>query len=238
MIVFDESPQGTDAWKEARRGRITASRCKDARDTTAKGQMSAKALLYAKDVARERCGGRAPEVFVNGAMKFGTEQEPIARMTYEAETGNLVQEAGLAYTEDGRFAVSVDGLIGDDGIFECKTIVSSDTLFTAVVEQDHSAYIDQINFALWLLGRKWCDLALWCPDLPAGRLTVRRIVRDENAIEALEADLLAFDRVVTGLAIKLQRQISGDPFRPLTAPGTVKAEPEAKREPVIAAANF
>ena len=31
MIVFDTSPQGSDAWLDARRGCVTGSRCEDAR---------------------------------------------------------------------------------------------------------------------------------------------------------------------------------------------------------------
>lgn len=212
-IIFDTSPQGSEAWLEARRGCITGSRFRDALDRTAKGDMSAKAKLYAMDVARERCGGRAAPVFVNAAMRTGTEQEPLARAEYEAETGLVVIEAGFAHTDDGKFGCSVDGLVSDDGIVEIKTMVSSETLFRAVVDGNHSDYIDQINGALWLLGRKWCDLILWAPDLPAGRLTVRRIVRDDDVIEKLETDLLAFDRHVEQLAAKL-----GTAMRPVDAP--------------------
>jgi exodeoxyribonuclease (lambda-induced) len=61
--------------------------------------------------------------------------------------------------------------------------------------------------ALWLLGRKWCDLILWAPDLEAiGRhITIIRIDRDDNAIDALESDLLAFDRVVEGYRKQLEQ---------------------------------
>lgn len=235
-VIFDASPQGSEEWLAARRGCITGSRFKDVRDKTAKGAMSAKAMLYAQDVARERCGGRPGPTFVNGAMKFGVEQEPIARAEYEAETGNVVYEAGFAYTEDGKFGCSVDGLVGDDGVIEIKTMVGSDTLFKAVVEGENDAYIDQINGALWLLGRKWCDLILWAPDLPAGRLTVRRITRDESAIEALEADLVVFDRVVTELAEKLQRRISGDPFIQPAAPTAAKPPQPTPKQPAPALA--
>lgn len=196
-MIVHTAQQGTDEWLEARRGVITGSRFKDARDRKKGGEPSAKMLLYAMDVARERCGGRAADVYVNAAMRFGTEQEQPAREAYEARTGNLVEEAGFITTDDFKFGVSVDGLVDTDGMVEIKAMVSSDTLFTAVVEGDHSAYTDQINGALWLLGRKWCDLILWAPDLPTGRLTVRRIVRDEAAIQALEDDLLAFERLVT-----------------------------------------
>lgn len=209
MIIFDISPQGSPEWLEVRRGVITGSRFRDARDKTAKGVMTAKAALYAMDTARERCGGSAPTVFVNAAMRTGIEQEPLARHEYEAETGRMVLEAGFAYTDDGKFGCSVDGLVGDVGMIEIKTIVSSDTLFTAVVNEDISSYVDQIQGCLWLLGRRWCDLILWCHDLPAARMTVRRIERDEAYIETLEAELVAFDRHVTDLADKLQRVIGG-----------------------------
>ncbi len=202
MIVYTD-PQGSEEWLESRRGVITGSRFKDCRDKTAKGEPTAKARLYAMDVARERAGGRAGDTFQNAAMRFGTEQEPYARSAYEARTGNLVDEAGFITTDDRKFGVSVDGLVDEDGIVEIKTMVSSDTLFTAVVERDLSAYIDQINGGLWLLGRKWCDLVLWAPDLPTRRLTVIRINRDDEEIQKLEDDLLAFERRVCEYESKL-----------------------------------
>lgn len=147
------------------------------------------------DVAREREGGEPMQAFVNGAMRLGTEQEPYARAAYERKTGNIVEEAGFITTSDRLFGVSVDGLVADDGIIEVKTMVSSDTLFTAFVDGDVSAYTDQCNGAMWLLGRKWVDLILWVHDL--GRMKIIRIERDDNAIEALESDLMDFERTVT-----------------------------------------
>lgn len=195
---FDNAAQGSDAWLACRKGRITGSRFRDALDRTAKGELSSKAKLYALDTARERFGGSAAPVYVNAAMRMGTEQEPLARAEYEAETGNVVLEAGFAYTDDGRFGCSVDGLVGKDGMVEIKTMVSSDTLFTAMVDGDHSAYMAQIVGSLWILGRQWCDLILWAPDLPIGCMKIVRIIRDEAAITRLSAGLLAFDAVVEG----------------------------------------
>lgn len=207
-LIWSTAPQGSDEWHAARRGVITTSRFKGARDKLKTGAPSGKQLAYAHDLARERCGGTAAAVFQNAAMRFGTEQEPIARMELEARNGYLVQEAGFAVTPDGAFGVSVDGLVGDDGIIEIKTMVSSDTLFTAVVDGDISAYRDQIVGALWLTGRQWCDLVLWAPDLAGiGRdMTVIRIERDEAEIEKLAEDLTAFWRRVQALELKLRRQ--------------------------------
>ena len=198
-LIFHTAPQGSQEWLDARRGVITGSRFKDCRDKLKGGAPSKKCMSYAMDVARERVGGRTPDVFANAAMRTGTEQEPFARAAYEAKTGNFVEEAGFITTEDGLFGVSVDGLVDDDGIIEIKTMVSSDTLFTAVVDGDISAYTDQCNGAMWLLGRKWVDLILWAPDPdPIGRqLTTIRIERNDDVIEELEGDLMAFERLVS-----------------------------------------
>lgn len=206
-MIHHSDLQGSDEWLAARRGVITGSRFKDARDVLKSGKPSDKQLGYARDIARERVGGLVPSTFANAAMRMGTEQEPIAKLNYEEETGALVHSAGFITTDDARFGVSVDGLVGEDGVIEIKTMVSSNTLFKAIVEEDHSDYIDQCNGAMWLLGRKWTDLILWAPDLAdAGRrgLHIVRITRDDEVIEQLEADLMRFAVLVEELETKLR----------------------------------
>ena len=202
MISFSNHPQGSPEWIAERRGIVTGSRFKDAREKLKGGQPSKTCIAYAMDLARERIGGVAPSKFQNAAMRLGTEQEPLARMAYERRTGNLVNEVGFFYTDDRLFGGSVDGLIDADGVLEIKTMVGSDTLFTAFAEHDFSAYIDQCNGYLWLLGRQWVDLVLWCPDLQA--MHIHRIERDESAIESLEADLMVFTDLVVGYETKLR----------------------------------
>lgn len=204
-IIFDAAPQGSDEWLAVRRGAITGSMCKSARAKLAKGGPAKECLSYARDLAREREGGTPPPVYVNAAMRTGTEQEPIARMRYEALTGGLVEEVGFAHTVDGKFGASVDGLIGSDGIIEIKTMVASDTLFTALVDGDISAYRDQCLMAMWLLSRKWVDVCLWCPDMDL--LRIIRVERDEAEIEAFERDMVAFDRMVEEYRVSLRKII-------------------------------
>ena len=201
-MIHHQHEQGSDEWLQARRGVITGSRFKDARDKLKSGAPSKAALGYAMDLARERLGGSAPSKFQNAAMRTGTEQEPIARAMYERRTGNLVDEVGFFTTDDGLFGLSPDGLIDDDGVLEIKTMVSSDTLFTAVADGDLSAYTDQCNGYLWLLGRKWVDLVLWVPDMQ--KMLIKRIERDEAAIESLGDDLMAFSKLVTDYENKLR----------------------------------
>lgn len=207
--------QGSEEWLTARRGKITGSRFKDARDKLKGGQPSKECLGYAMDIARERIGGSAPPKFQNAAMRTGTEQEPFARAMYEARTGHMVDEAGFYLSDDAVFGLSPDGLIDDDGVIEIKTMVSSDTLFTAMADGDVSAYMDQCLGYLWLLGRQWVDLVLWAPDL--NHMVIKRITRNEDAIEALEADLMAFSRLVTQYETTLRAALAANNEQALQA---------------------
>ena len=141
-------------------------------------------------------------VFQTAHMRLGTEQEPAARDAYEIETGHIVEQCGFVHTDDGKFGVSPDGLVGTDGLIEIKTMCSSTTLFRAVVDGDVAEYLDQINGEMWLLSRQWCDLILWVPDFPR-QLYVKRIMRDDDVINALETDLMEFSRIVDGFTERL-----------------------------------
>lgn len=207
--------QGSEEWLTARRGKITGSRFKDARDKLKGGQPSKACLGYAMDIARERIGGIAPSKFQNAAMRTGAEQEPFARAMYEARTGHMVDEAGFYLSDDAVFGLSPDGLVNDDGVLEIKTMVSSDTLFTAVADGDVSAYMDQCLGYLWLLGRQWVDLVLWAPDLDL--MVIHRINRDEDAIEKLESDLMAFARMVAQYETTLRDAIAANNEQALQA---------------------
>ncbi len=206
-FTFSDAPQGSDEWLAARKGRITGSKFSTAREKLKSGTLSSKANLYAEDIARERLGGKAESVYVNKAMNFGTEQEPFARAAYETTTGNIVQEVGFAASDCGMYGLSPDGLVGDDGVIEIKTMVSSDTLFTAVVEGDLSKYMDQVNGYLLFLDRKWVDVVLWTPDLEETGLglVIKRVHRDEKALAELRTDLDSFAAIVRKYESQLRR---------------------------------
>jgi len=213
-VTFHDAPQGSDAWFAIRKGRITGSKLKDARDRLKSGAPSGKATLYARNVARERLGGKAEDVFQNAAMRFGQEQEPFARMAYETTTGYMVQEVGFAATDCGMFGLSPDGLIGSDGVLEIKTMVGSDNLFTTVIEEDYSAYIDQCLGYLLFLDREWVDLVLWTPDLESVGLglVIHRIERGDNLlrIEELGKDLDAFAAMVRKFESQLRAKANAN----------------------------
>ena len=196
MKMLTSFEQGSPEWKQARAGKVTASRAKDARDKLKSGAASGKQIAYACQVALERLSGQpADATFENWQMREGHVQEPIARAAYERRTGNLVDEVGAFATDDDLFLYSPDGLIDGDGLLEVKTLFSPERIMTIVGNGDVSDFIDQCMFGLWLTGRQWIDLVVWVPSLE--HLTIKHIDRDEDYIEAMETDLMAFSRLVT-----------------------------------------
>lgn len=261
-MIEHTDPQGSEAWHESRRGVVTASRAKDARDRTTgldakqtayveailagRAESEAKALAgykatpsaeairtaiasgriekqwtgaaiaYAKDLARERCGGKSFDARQGLAQRAGHEEEPFAAIAYVAETGMLVDDVGFITTDDRLFGCSLDRRVrGVNGAIEIKTMVSSTTLFASLVDGDISEFRDQCLFEMWLLMLDWVDLCLWAPDLQ--KLIVIRIERDEDEIAALEFDMVEFNRLVGTYADALRRKL-GQPNAVATAP--------------------
>ena len=206
MKMLNSFEQGSPEWKQARAGKVTASRAKDARDRLKSGAASGKQIAYACQVALERVSHQpADATFENWQMREGHVQEPIARAAYERRTGNLVDEVGAFATDDDLFLYSPDGLIDGDGLLEVKTLFSPERIMTIVGNGDVSDFIDQCMFGLWLTGRQWIDLVVWVPSLE--HLTIKRIDRDEDYIEAMETDLMAFSRLVTQYETTLRTAI-------------------------------
>ena len=208
--------QGDSEWKKARAGKVTASRAKDARDKLKSGAASGKQIAYACQVALERVSGQpADATFENWQMREGHVQEPIARAAYERRTGNLVDEVGAFATDDELFLYSPDGLIDGDGLLEVKTLFSPERIMTIVGNGDVSDFIDQCMFGLWLTGRQWIDLVIWVPSLE--HLSIRRIERDDDYIEAMETDLIAFAKLVTQYETTLRDAIAANNEQALQA---------------------
>lgn len=187
-------PQGSPEWLAARLGVVTASRFADATKTTKAGRAQV-ATDYALALAYERVFGVAAEVpFVNGAMKRGSELEPIARAWYEARMGKLVDEAGFMLTDCGRFGYSPDGLVGTDGLVEIKCPAGRQ-FADVIVNDDPADYMHQMQGGMWITGRAWCDIIVFT-DATGGAGYIHRIYRDEQFIASLAGNLAAFNAAV------------------------------------------
>ena len=209
MTIWIECAQGTDDWKAARCGVITASKFKGACDKLKSGKPSAKAITYASQVAMERVTGKpCDEQFVTWQMKQGTERESMARLEYESLTGNLATESGIVMTDDRLFGYSSDGYVAEDGIIEIKSLASAEKIIAMWRDRNFEDYIHQIQGGLWISGRRWADFIMYVPELePVGKqLFYQRVERDEAFIEQLEVDLMQFAALVADNEKVLRRQ--------------------------------
>lgn len=198
-MILIQCEQGTAEWKKARAGVITASKFKDALDTLKNGAPSEKSLTYSAEVALERISGEpCDDTFLTWQMKRGTELEPEARFGYEAATGMLASESGVALSDDRVYGYSTDGLCDDDGMIEVKCPSSAKVLIAMWRDQDLSAYIHQMQGGMWITGRKWCDFIMYAPQLASvgKQLFIKRVMRDEAFIEEMAAGLARFAATV------------------------------------------
>lgn len=203
MIII-ECEQGSPEWFIERAGCITASNFEECRKRLKsgvnKGDFSAKAKEYAFRLAIERISGEllSEDKFDTFEMRRGRELEPEARLLHEEKIGMLIEHTGIIFTDDRLFGASADGLIGEDGCSEYKCFIGPSSLMPILLDGDISKCKDQVQGQLWISGRKWSDFVLYCPALKCiGKdMTIIRVERDDDYIDAMETDLLQFNDLV------------------------------------------
>lgn len=190
--MSEEIVQGSDSWKELRRGRVTASRVADIVAKTKTGYSTSRDK-YMTQLLLERLTGTVAESYTNAAMEHGVEQEPFARAAYEALKGVMVdQVAFINHPTIEMAGASPDGLVGEDGLVELKCPMSHTHLESLLGGLDDQ-YKVQVQWQMACCGRKWTDLCSFDPRFPADlQLVVKRFERDDAYIATLEKEVIKF----------------------------------------------
>lgn len=201
------APQRTAEWFAERAGCCTASRAADVLARIKTGEAATR-RKYRIQLCTERLTGVPVQGYQNAAMLWGTETEPEARMAFEAERGAFVEEVGFCrHPEIVYCGASPDGTIGDEGLLEIKCPESTTHLEWMSQERVPPEHIPQIQFQLWVTGRKWCDFVSYDPRFPEHlRLYVVRVERDLKFIENLSAEVCNFLAEVDTLYHRLMGQ--------------------------------
>jgi len=198
--------QGEPEWHAARCGRVTASRIVDIMAKTKTGP-SASRKNYAAEIVTERLTGCPAESgFVSPAMKWGTEQEPLARRNYAfMHDVTPVQVGFVIHPKMPMAGASPDSLIGEDGLLEIKcpnTATHIETLLGASID---GSYLKQMQWQMACTGREWCDFISFDPRLPAEmQMDVRRVRRDTAMIREIEVEVQMFLGEVDATVKKLR----------------------------------
>lgn len=193
MRVID-FPQGTEEWKKARAGLVTASRIADVTAKIKAGEAAARRDYRAQIVAEILTGTPQDDAYVNAEMQWGLDQEPYARACYEVACNALVDQVGLViHPKIDRAAASPDGLVDEDGLVEIKCPKTATHIQYRMDGAVPQKYHPQMLWQMACTGRKWCDFVSYDPRLPENlRLFKARLERDDMRIMELEREVMDF----------------------------------------------
>lgn len=203
-MIWRDVQQNSDEWLELRRGKVTASNFSMfmANDGKSFGEPAKK---YALQVALERVTGIKSEGgFSNCHTDRGHIEEPIARLLYEETYFTEVTNGGLF--DCGEYADSPDGLAGNDGVIEIKSVTPSVHYATLKRGSFDPAYTWQLVGHIECSNRSWVDFVSYCSEFPRhNNLIVFRTYREEfsDHIKRLQARRTEFLKLINQLTIEI-----------------------------------
>ena len=185
--------QGTAEWHQLRLGKVTASRVADILAKTKTGP-SASRQNYLIELAIQRTTGTIQESYSNSAMEWGTQTEPQARVAYEVNTNNFVdQVAFIDHPSIAWFGCSPDGLVSDRGLLEIKCPNSATHWEYFKAKKPPQKYFIQMQAQIAVTNRDWCDFVSFDPRMPdRSQLLIVRVDRDNAFIDEMEAEIKKF----------------------------------------------
>ena len=204
---YPEMIQGSDEWHAVRCGLLTASEVKLILTPKLKIADNEKTRTHLWELLAQRISGYTEPTYIGEAMMRGKEDEIYARIAYSEHYGE-VEEAGFITNDAWGFTLgySPDGLVGNDGLLECKSrrqAYQISTVVENVIENTiPEEYVLQCQTGLLVTGRKWLDFISYSGGLP---MAVIRVNPDPVIQDAIIAAATAFEaKLAEKLAIYKQ----------------------------------
>jgi hypothetical protein len=207
ITYFPNFVQGSDEWRDARCGLITASEMKLLVTPTLKKASNDKERAHLWELLSQRITRFVEPSYVNDDMLRGWADEIEARALY-AERYAAVNEVGFITNDKWGFTLgySPDGLVGDNGLIECKSRRQKYQVQTLVEHVRRATvpddYIMQIQTGLLVSEREWCDFVSYCGGL---HMAVIRMWPDDKIQAAILEAAAEFE---VKLAAKLDEYLS------------------------------
>jgi hypothetical protein len=169
-MIHHKVAQNSPEWDELRLGKVTASSYGKFMANLGRA-FGDPAKEYALQVALERIMGRKSGYsFQSSHMERGHEMEPMARHLYGEANFLTVQDGG--FFDCGAWGYSPDGLVGDQGLIEIKSVVAKTHFANIERGAPDPAYKWQLIGGLEASGRDWIDFVSFCADFPESRQLV------------------------------------------------------------------
>lgn len=191
---FPDLIQGTEAWLAARCGLLTASEMKLIITSTLKVANNDKERAHVWELAAQRITNYVEPSYIGDDMIRGMEDEVEARALYH-RTYAPVTQMGFITNDRWGFTIggSPDGLVGDDGLIECKSRRQRFQAETIISGEMPADYLLQVQTLLLVSERQWCDFISYSGGLP---MVTIRVFPDEKVQEAIINAASAFEKSV------------------------------------------
>ena len=170
-IYHYDIEQRSPEWYAIRLGRLTGSDFH-----TFLGNSETKKNKLLQKACEKITGQVEDEHYVSSDMQRGIDLEDEAVFLYEMQTGNEVKKVGFIELDEF-CGCSPDGLVGEDGIIECKA--PKDSVFVKQVIEDKikPEYYTQIQYNLYVSGRKWCDYIAYNKNLLNTTISLKKSIK-------------------------------------------------------------
>lgn len=191
-VYHNDLIQGSDEWLAQRCGLITASEMKHLLTVkTLKVADNEKTRAHVWELLFQRLTGYVEPQYVSDDMLRGQEDEYYARIAYEEHFAPVTQ-VGFVTNDQWGFNIgySPDGLIGDDGLIECKSRRGKYQVQTIAEDEVPEEYVLQLQTGLLVTGRKWVDFISYSGGLP---MFVKRVEPDPLIQGAIVAAATGFE---------------------------------------------
>ena len=191
ITYHNELIQGSEAWLNARMGKLTASEMKLCITPTLKIADNDKTRAHIFELLAQRITGFVPPQYVSDSMVRGQEDEFYARAAYQ-EHFAPVQQTGFVTNDKWGFTIgySPDGLVGDDGAIEAKSRAPKYQVQTIADNEVPADFVIQLQTGLLVTEREWIDFISYSGGLP---VFVKRVEADPDIQAAIVAAATAFE---------------------------------------------
>ena len=184
--------QNSPAWFDVRLGIISASHFGEVISKGRGKNPSKMCRSYMVKLAAEILTGAHRDGYTGYDMLRGIEQEPDARAEYEFQTGYYVNQIGFA--KRGSIGCSPDGLVGELGGIEIKSVIPEVQIETVLANEIPSTHEPQIQGVIYVLDLDWLDFVSYSPLLNNNFLFIKRAYRDDEFIDNLKKKLETFNK--------------------------------------------
>ena len=186
--------QGSDEWHAQRRGTLTASEMSLILTPKLKAASNDKERMHVFELSAQRISEYVEPSYIGDNMLRGWDDEIEARNLYSQHHAP-VTEVGFITCDRWGFTIgySPDGLVGDDGLIECKSRKQKFQIQTIATNEVPEEYVLQLQTGLLVTGRQWIDFVSYSGGLP---LFVKRVFPDAEMQAAIVAAATAFEQRV------------------------------------------